>query len=155
MRNAREPAKAKANRRKPKQAMEGAMSRPDEADPKLIEAFTLMWGAYPAPASLVHKSRTIIAVNAACRAGGRKPGMNCATWPSPSGHKGCMADRVIADQKPYRKENHAPGGMTRVYWLPIPDYPDFYVHFTTESVAVEAGGVETGAAQAEEGKDDA
>jgi hypothetical protein len=105
-----------------------------EADPKLVEAFTLMWGTYPAPASLVHKSRTIIAVNEACRLGGREPGMNCAKWGTPDRHKGCRASRAIREQKAFHRETADAGGVFRVYWLPVPDYPDVYVHFTTEPI---------------------
>jgi hypothetical protein len=108
-----------------------------EADPKLIEAFTLMWGTYPAPASLVHKSRTIIAVNEACRLGGREPGMNCAKWGTPDRHKGCRASRALREQKAFHRETADAGGVFRVYWLPVPDYPDVYVHFTTETINLE------------------
>ncbi|WP_281289442.1 hypothetical protein [Sporomusa termitida] len=41
-------------------------------DSKVMEAFELMWGNYPEPATLVHKSREIIAVNAAGRSFGRR-----------------------------------------------------------------------------------
>ena len=103
-------------------------------DPGVTEAFNLMWGSYPGPASLVHKSRTIIAVNEACRAGGRKPGMNCATWESPDRHRGCLANRTLAEQAPLHKEVRRPEGVFRVYWLPVPGFPDLYIHFTTETI---------------------
>lgn len=107
-------------------------------DPKLIEAFAMMWGTYPGPASLVHKSKMIIEVNRACFLGGRKPGMICATWDSPDRHRGCLANRAIKEQLPLHKEVRNATGIFRVYWLPIPDYPDFYVHFTTEVVSPES-----------------
>jgi hypothetical protein len=107
------------------------------ADSKLTAAFTLMWGTYPAPASLVHKSRTVVAVNDVCRAGGREPGMNCAKWDSPERHKGCLADRALKEQKALYREVRNADGVFRVYWLPVPDYPDFYVHFTTETIPCE------------------
>ncbi|MDR2605103.1 MAG: hypothetical protein LBC55_07110 [Desulfovibrio sp.] len=109
-----------------------------KADPKLTEAFTLMWATYPAPASLVHKSRTIIAVNEACRTGGRQPGMRCAEWGAPDRHQGCRANHALREQKAFHKEVRGAGGVFRVYWLPVPDYPDFYVHFTTETINLDA-----------------
>lgn len=111
------------------------MSAAIEVDPKLTEAFDLLWGAYPYPASLVHKSRTIIAVNEPCRLGGREPGMNCAKWDVPETHKGCLANRALREQKPFYKERRTPGGVTLIYWLPIPGYPDFYLHFGTKEMA--------------------
>lgn len=108
-----------------------------EVPPKLVEAFTLMWGTYPGPASLVHKSKMIIAVNQACLLSGRKPGMICATWDSPGKHQGCLANRALKEQVPLHKEVQTTDGIFRVYWLPIPGYPDLYVHFTTEPIAAE------------------
>ena len=109
-----------------------------QTDSRLIEAFTLMWGTYPGPASLVHRSRTIIAVNESCRLGGRKPGMNCSKWDSPERHKGCLANRTSNEQKPLYKEVRDEYGVSRVYWLPVPDYPDYYIHFTTERIGTPA-----------------
>lgn len=108
------------------------MDKKISVDPGLIDAFFLMWGTYPGPASLVHKSRTIVAVNEACRVGGRVPGMNCAAWGTPEKHRGCLANRALAEQTPLFKEVREADGVFRVYWLPLPGYPDFYVHFTTE-----------------------
>lgn len=113
------------------------MDRHIEVDPKLIEAFTLMWGTYPGSASLVHRSRTIIAVNKQCRLGGRTPDMNCAKWSSPDKHRGCLANRTLNEQTAQFKEMRSAQGVSRVYWLPVPDYPDFYVHFTTQEIQCE------------------
>lgn len=106
----------------------------EQADPKLVEAFTLMWGTYPGPASLIHKSKKIIAVNRACLLGGRKPGMICSRWESPDNHRGCLANRVLEERIALHKEVRKDGLIYRVYWLPIPGYPDFYIHFTTERI---------------------
>lgn len=113
---------------------EGTTHMPPPTDLKLIEAFTLMWGMYPGPASLVHKNRTIIAVNRACLAGGRKPGMTCAQWDSPERHRGCLANRALQERMALHREVRDDDGILRTYWLPIPDYPDYYVHFTTETM---------------------
>ena len=106
------------------------------ADPKLVEAFTLMWSTYPCPASLVHKSKTIIAVNEACRLGGREPGMNCAKWDSPFKHKGCLANKTLEEQRAMYKEIRTDKDISRIYWLPVPGYPDFYVHFGTGAISL-------------------
>lgn len=109
---------------------------PDVSEVKLVEAFNLMWGNYPGPASLVHKSRKIIAVNDACRKGGREPGMNCSKWGTPELHKGCLANRTLKEQIPLYKESCSENSMKRIYWLPINGYPEYYVHFTTEPISV-------------------
>jgi hypothetical protein len=48
-----------------------------------------------------------------------------------------MANRTLAEKKTFFKEVRRAGGIFRVYWLPVPGYPDFYVHFTTETVSAE------------------
>ena len=122
--------------------MDEAVKDAPEASPELLEAFALMWGTYPMPASLVHKSRTIMAVNGACRQGGRAPGMNCAKWDSPDRHRGCLADKALREQKSLFKETRTREGVTRVYWLPVPGHPDFYVHFGTGLIP--CGGADPG-----------
>lgn len=112
---------------------DSTMANPPDVDPKLIEAFHLMWGRYPAPASLVHKSKWIVAVNQSCRQGGREPGMICATWNRPEIHRGCLAARTLREQTPLSKLVRIGDVGFKVYWLPIDGYPDFYVHFATES----------------------
>ncbi len=116
------------------------MNEQIEINPKLLEAFELMWGAYPGPASLVHRSKTIMAANAVCQAGGRTPGMKCSAWVSPDNHRGCQAERTLREQIPCYKEVRKENGVWRVYWLPIPGHPDFYIHFTTQTLTIEPRG---------------
>lgn len=107
-------------------------------DTRLIEAFHLMWGAYPGPASLIHRSRLIIAVNKAGLEAGRKPGMNCGRIGSPLIHKGCLADRALSEREPFYKESRTREGVKRIYWLPLAGYPDYYIHFTAPPVQTAA-----------------
>lgn len=107
-------------------------------DTRLIEAFHLMWGAYPGPASLIHKSRIIIAVNKAGLEAGRKPGMICVRIGSPFIHRGCLADRTLNEGEPFYKESRTKEGVKRIYWLPLSGYPDYYIHFTAPPVQTAA-----------------
>lgn len=98
-------------------------------DLKVIEAFQLMWGNFPEPATLVHKSREVIAVNSACASIGRVKGMNCATHGAPEAHKGCLANQALASQQPLFKKGKNGEKEFIAYWLPVDGYPDLFVHF--------------------------
>lgn len=103
-----------------------------QVDEKLIEAFHLMFDHYPEPAQLTHKSKRIIALNAACKAIGRDVGMICAAHGNPEAHKGCLASRAIQEHKTQWKmmENPVQGKQNPViFWLPVDGYPDYYIHF--------------------------
>ncbi len=97
-------------------------------DAKVIEAFKLMWGNFPEPATLVHKSREIIAVNAAGRDFGREEGLNCAKL-GPEPHRGCLANQALATQKPAFSKSKMGEREIISYWLPIEGYPEYFVHF--------------------------
>lgn len=98
-------------------------------DSKVIEAFHLMWGNFPEPATLVHKSREVIAVNAACEVIGRVKGMNCATHGAPEAHRGCLANQALsAQQSAFKKITFGEKELIS-YWLPVDGYPELFVHF--------------------------
>lgn len=102
----------------------------DHALPQsVIAAFHLMWGNFPEPASLVHKSREVVAINKAHeKLGLLKPGMNCAKIGSPEMHKGCLAGRALSSREAaYRSMR--PGKDAVAFWLPLDGHPEFYVHF--------------------------
>jgi len=97
-------------------------------DSKVIEAFELMWGSFPEPVTLVHKSKEIIAVNAVARSFGREKGMNCATI-GHEPHRGCLANQVLATQKAAFFKGKFGERDIISYWLPIEGYPEHFVHF--------------------------
>jgi hypothetical protein len=99
------------------------------SDSKVIEAFQLMWGNFPEPVTLVHKSREVIAVNAACQSIGRVKGMNCATQGAPEAHRGCLANQALATQQPAFKKVKFGEREIISYWLPVDGYPELFVHF--------------------------
>lgn len=101
-------------------------------DEKLIEAFHLMYDHYPEPATLVHKTKRVVAVNPPCAAIGREVGMNCAKHGPAEAHKGCLAAKAVKEQKAQWKMSGTlmPWGREYVvFWLPVHGYPDFYIHF--------------------------
>jgi hypothetical protein len=100
-------------------------------DTKVVEAFELMWGNFPEPVALVHKSREVIAVNAASASIGRVKGMNCTKHGAPEAHRGCLANQALARQQPtFAKQKSSDGSKEIIcYWLPIDGYPEYFIHF--------------------------
>jgi hypothetical protein len=99
-------------------------------DSKAIEAFHLMWGNFPEPVALVHKSREVIAVNAICLSTGRmEAGMNCAKPGLSDSHKGCLANKALDARKAaFRKIKYGTREIIS-FWVPVDGYPELFVHF--------------------------
>ena len=98
-------------------------------DTKVVEAFQLMWENFPEPVTLVHKSREVIAVNTACAAFGRTPGMRCIEQGAPEAHRGCLANQALQTQTATYKTITRGDKTIISYWLPINGYPDYFIHF--------------------------
>lgn len=98
-------------------------------DTKVIEAFNLMWGKFPEPVMLVHRTREILAVNEVSRNAGGVTGSKCSEKGSPEQHKGCLANQALATQQ--AKYSRAKVGEREViaHWIPVTGYPDIFVHF--------------------------
>lgn len=98
-------------------------------DLNVIEAFHLMWGNFPEPVTLVHKSREVIAVNKACGAIGMVKGMNCATHGAPEAHRGCLANQALSSQQSAFKKIKFGEKEIISFWLPVDGYPELFIHF--------------------------
>ncbi|KZL88486.1 hypothetical protein [Clostridium magnum] len=96
-------------------------------DEKVIEAFHIMWDSFPAPVRLIHKNKTVLAVNETAQSMGMKTEVPCFAIGTPEAHKGCMANEAITSNK--AQVQHV-GSEKIKYWLPVKDYPDVYVHYT-------------------------
>lgn len=95
----------------------------------VIDAFHLMWGNYPEPASLVHRTHEVIAVNKAYdNLGILKPGMNYTQLGTAENHRGCLASKCIKEQKA-KYTYMGSGQKVLAFWLPVDGYPDLYIHF--------------------------
>ena len=95
----------------------------------VLDAFQLMWGNFPEPASLVHKSREVMAANSALQKLGLTPGMNCAQFGDPAAHKGCLAAQALASGKAMYSFSSNDGKDAIGFWLPLEGYPEYFVHF--------------------------
>ena len=80
-----------------------------QVDEKLIEAFHLMFDHFPEGVQLAHKSKRIVALNAACKSLGRDVGMICAKHGPAEAHKGCLAHKTIKNHVASWKKGAEPG----------------------------------------------
>lgn len=113
-------------------------------DPRLVDAFQLMWGNFPDPMMLVHRDRTILAVNDACAAQGTAAGRKCFSYnPVPgavenSACKACQANKALEAGSTVACEGEFGGGpRIRAYWIPLKGSSEVYVHgYTSISPAL-------------------
>jgi hypothetical protein len=98
---------------------------------EVIEAFDTMWGNFPEPASLVHKSFYVMAVNKAHKkTGALKAGMRCIDSGPPQCHAGCLAQKAVKEKHAEYRYNKYGEIESVGFWIPLDDYPEFFLHFT-------------------------
>lgn len=96
-------------------------------DQKVIEAFHMMWDSFPGPVRLIHKNRTVIAVNETALNMGMKTEVSCFSIGDPESHKGCKANEALSLNK--AQILHV-GSEKIKYWLPVKGCADVYVHYS-------------------------
>lgn len=92
-----------------------------------IASFHQMWDNFPGIARLIGRDHIIIAANQNAIARGYKPGVCCATLPSATNHRGCLAMQTLAESKGMADN---PDGTSIRGWLPVSGRDDVYVHFS-------------------------
>ena len=107
----------------------------------ILDSFHTMWGAFPEPVMLIHKSRTILAVNDIARAIGIAAGIKCFSLNPETGDHycdRCEANLAVETCKTVCSEISIDGKRIIGYWMPLKEAPDVYVHFgigTVEAMA--------------------
>ena len=101
---------------------------------RILEAFQTMWGPFPEPVMLVHKSRTVLAVNDMARNAGIAPGIRCFSLnpevgPGEDHCQRCQADLALKTGESVCVEDEVGGRKIIGYWMPLKEVPDVYVHF--------------------------
>jgi hypothetical protein len=109
-------------------------------DQKMLDAFHMMWGPFPEPVLLVHKNRTILAVNDLARSAGIPVETKCFSLnPEARGAacKHCKANLALRERRTICTEETRDGKRIIGYWMPLKD-EDIYVHFgvgTAEAIS--------------------
>jgi hypothetical protein len=102
-------------------------------DPRLVEAFQLMWGNFPDPMMLVHRDRTILAANSAWPAA--VTGTKCfSNNPDPNNVdnnacKACQANKALKLGAAVVCDGDVGGGKrVRGYWIPLKGSSEVFLH---------------------------
>lgn len=102
-------------------------------EPRILDAFQIMWGPFPEPVMLVHKDRTVMAVNDFARKIGIAAGIKCHSLNpagAPDGHcRQCQANRALSTGETVCSQEQTGGSSVIGYWMPLTEAPDLYVHF--------------------------
>ncbi len=100
---------------------------------RILDSFQTMWGPFPEPVMLIHKTRTILAVNDLARAAGISAGIKCFTLnPEVKGDDHCSrcnANLALKTGETVCTQELMGGKPIIGYWMPLKEAPDVYVHF--------------------------
>ena len=96
--------------------------------------FHLFCDHFPFPVMLVHKDRTILAVNKTAEEAGVPTGMRCVDMGKKEYHKGCKANQALSDQSAKRVVEYVEfrEAVLDSYWIPLAGSEDLYLHFSAD-----------------------
>jgi hypothetical protein len=97
---------------------------------KQVEAFRLMWDAFPEPAMLIGDGRKVLAANALGRRFGVTPGSTCgglAPVDAPPAYD--PMERLRDTQSALVELTEASGRPVLSYWVPVAGAGNLAVHF--------------------------
>jgi hypothetical protein len=98
---------------------------------EIRQNFHLFWDRFPFPVMLVHKSRTILAINRTAAEVGYPTGMRCCDLGRKEDHQVCQANAALQEQTGKRLVGYveAAKAVLDSYWIPLAGVEDVYVHF--------------------------
>lgn len=99
-----------------------------------LDAFHQMWGTFPEPVMLVHKSRTVLAVNDFATKLGIPTEIKCFSLNQNeqgiSDHcRQCKANLALRTGEAISEKDSINGVEIIGFWVPVKGVPDIYVHF--------------------------
>lgn len=65
---------------------------------------------------------------------GLKVGVKCSSIGSPENHKGCLCNKAVDSGEPVCITYQGPFGQSYGYWIPIPEKPEWVIHFGVGNV---------------------
>lgn len=96
---------------------------------EIIRAFHLMWDNFPEAVMITQKSREIVAVNKKAAEYGLQVGIKCSMVGKPENHKGCQCNAACDTGEPVCCTYEGNFGKAYGYWIPIPEKPEWIIHF--------------------------
>ena len=96
---------------------------------EIIRAFHLMWDNFPEAVMITQRSREIVAVNKKAAEFGLKAGIKCSSIGKPENHRGCQCNAACDSGEPQFITYDGAFGKAYGYWIPIPEKPEWIIHF--------------------------
>lgn len=96
----------------------------------LVKAFNQMWGKFPETVLLIHKNKTIVAVNEQAEKVSQEMltcGIKCTSCPGD--HSRCRANEALRERTATSLEVEFGGEQRNSFWVPVEGELDYYVHF--------------------------
>lgn len=96
--------------------------------------FHIMCDNFPFAVMLIHKDRTILAVNKTGETEGYPTGVRCVELGEKEHHKGCLANQALKEQTAKRVVDYIEfrSAVLDSYWIPLAGSEDLYLHFATD-----------------------
>ncbi len=102
------------------------MAQKHDIPEEVIKAFHMMWDTFPQHARLIHKDRTVLAVNKAGERLGMTVGVPCYEQSPNRSHAICLANQALRENTAMHRV--APSVPRMAFWIPVEGVPDVYVH---------------------------
>ncbi len=97
-----------------------------------VQAFHLMWDAFPFLVLLLEKNRTIVAANRIAVKMGALPGMKCFEWHKHAGiHPHCKGNAALESGQAMRSIGAYRGKVLDSYWVPAAG-GELMIHFSID-----------------------
>lgn len=98
---------------------------------EVFKSFHLFYDNFPFPVMLIHKDRTILAVNTTAEQEGLSTGVRCMDTGKREHHEGCLANQALAEQTAKRLVGYFEPreAVLDAYWVPLAGSDDLYLHF--------------------------
>ena len=96
--------------------------------------FHLFCDNFPFPVMLVHKDRTILAVNKTGKDEGYPTGVRCVELGKKEHHQACLANQALAAQTAKRMVGYFDfrGAVLDSYWIPLAGSEELFLHFAAD-----------------------
>ena len=101
---------------------------------EILSNFHLFYDNFPAPVTLVHKDRTILAMNKTAEAVGYQTGIRCIDMGKKEHHKVCQANKALSEQTATRLVAYFDfaGAVLDTYWIPLAGSDELYIHYAAD-----------------------
>ena len=102
-------------------------------DPKILDAFHMMWDAHPSPVMLTKANHTVLAVNPAAASAGIQPGIKCFSLCGPDKPcAACQAHVAMKTNACVRSQVHSAGRFVDSFWTPVTGVKGVYIHYAND-----------------------